>query len=309
VSDAISTILIVDDEPLNCRLLEVMLGSDYEIHIALSGQEALILAEQHQPDLILLDVLMPEMDGFEVFRRLRMIESLANIPVIFVTALEGEADESYGLRLGAADYITKPYNLEITQLRVKNHLALKRQRDLLVNISLSDGLTGISNRRRFDESLELEWKRAVRSGTTLSLLLIDIDCFKQYNDAYGHVSGDECLKKIARALCETLKRPFDLVARYGGEEFGCILPETDAAGAQHVAEVLRKKVESLKIPHEGSQVAPCATVSVGVASMVPSTTVPFITLVEGSDTALYAAKAGGRNMVSAYKTAGACEAA
>ena len=305
MGNAISTILIVDDEPLNCRLLEVMLGSDYETHIALSGQEALILAEQHQPDLILLDVLMPEMDGFEVFRRLRMIESLVNIPVIFVTALEEEADESYGLRLGAADYITKPYNLEITQLRVKNHLAFKRQRDLLVTISLSDGLTGISNRRRFDEFLELEWKRAVRSGTTLSLLLIDIDCFKQYNDAYGHVSGDECLRKIARALSETLKRPFDLVARYGGEEFGCILPETDAAGALHVAKILRKKVESLRIPHDCSQVAPCATVSVGVASMVPSLSMSFITLVEEADVALYAAKAGGRNMVSAYQTAGA----
>jgi len=275
-----------------------MLGSEYETHIALSGPEALILAGQLRPDLILLDIIMPEMDGFEVFRRLRMIESLENTPVIFVTALEGETDEACGLRLGAADYITKPYSLEITQLRVKNHLTLKRQRDLLMNISLSDGLTGISNRRRFDELLELEWKRAVRSGTMLSLLMIDIDCFKQYNDTYGHVSGDECLKKVAQALCQTLKRPFDLMARYGGEEFGCILPETDAAGAVHVAEVLREKVESLKIPHDCSQVAPYVTVSVGVASMVPSLSMSFITLVEEADAALYKAKAGGRNMVN-----------
>jgi diguanylate cyclase (GGDEF)-like protein len=280
-----------------------MLGSEYEIHIAPSGQEALIFAEQHRPDLILLDVIMPEMDGFEVFRRLRMIESLINVPVIFVTALEGASDELSGLKLGAADYITKPYNLEITQLRVKNHLALKRQRDLLVNICLSDGLTGISNRRRFDELLELEWKRAVRSGAMLSLLMIDIDCFKQYNDTYGHVSGDECLKKIARTLCETLNRPFDLVARYGGEEFGCVLPETDADGALHVAEVLREKVESLKIPHDCSQVAPYVTVSVGVASMVPSLSMSFITLVEEADATLYAAKAGGRNMVSTLQPA------
>lgn len=298
MSDAISTILIVDDEPINCQILEVMLGLKYKIYVALSGTEALALAEQHQPDLVLLDVIMPDMDGFEVFRRLRMIESLVNVPVIFVTALEGAADELCGLKLGAADYIAKPYNLEITRHRVKNHLELKRQRDLLVNISLTDVLTGIPNRRRFDELLELEWKRAVRSGAMLSLLMIDIDCFKQYNDTYGHVSGDECLKKIARTLCQTLKRPFDLMARYGGEEFGCVLPETDAAGAVHVAEVLREKVESLNIPHDCSQVAPYVTVSVGVASMVPSLSMSFITLVEEADAALYKAKTGGRNRVN-----------
>ena len=304
MSNAISTILIVDDEPINSHLLEAMLASEYEVYIAMDGLEALALACQYQPDLILLDIVMPEMDGFEVFRQLRMIESLVNVPVIFVTALEGEADESCGLMLGAADYITKPYNAEIVRLRVKNNLELKLKRDLLINISLTDGLTGVPNRRRFDEFLELEWKRAVRSGTIMSLLLIDIDCFKQYNDTYGHVSGDECLKKIALILSETLKRPSDLIARYGGEEFGCILPETDAEGALHVAEVLRKNVESLKVLHEYSQVAPYTTVSVGVASMVPLAGASFITLVEEADAALYAAKTGGRNRVSIFHLLG-----
>ena len=302
MNDEISTILIVDDEPVNCLLLEVMLASEYKVYIALSGPEALILAEQHRPDLILLDILMPVMDGLEVFRRLRRIESLMDVPVIFVTALEGAADELSGLRLGAADYITKPYNLEITRLRVKNHLELKRQRDRLVKISLVDGLTGISNRRRFDDFLELEWKRSARSGTTLSLLMIDIDSFKQYNDTYGHVSGDDCLKKIAQALCETPKRPFDLVARYGGEEFGCILPDTDTAGALHVAEEMRNKVESLNIPHDSSRVVPCVTVSVGAASVVPLLSTSSLSLVKEADTSLYAAKAGGRNRVSMLHT-------
>ncbi|MDD2853597.1 MAG: diguanylate cyclase [Desulfuromonadaceae bacterium] len=298
----ISKILIIDDEPVNVHLLEVMLASDYEIHIALNGPEALKLAEQYLPDLILLDIVMPEIDGFETFRRLRKIESLANVPIIFLTALEGKADESCGLELGAADYITKPYNAEVVRLRVRNHLLLKQQRDLLVNISLTDGLTGVPNRRRFDEFLELEWRRAVRSKTMMSLLLIDIDWFKQYNDIYGHIAGDEGLKEIARTLCEMMRRPSDLMARYGGEEFGCVLPETDAAGALHIAELLRGTVESLKIPHEYSHAAPFVTVSVGVACMVPTHGISTITLVQEADAALYTAKAGGRNRVSTFHT-------
>jgi diguanylate cyclase (GGDEF)-like protein len=306
VSAIVSKILIVDDEPINACLLEVMLASDYEIHIAMNGPEALTLAEMHRPDLILLDVLMPGMDGFEVFRRLRSIKSLANVPIIFVTALEGEIDESCGLELGAADYITKPYSSQLIRLRVKNHIELKRQRDQLEVISLTDGLTGIPNRRRLDEFLEQEWRRAVRTGSALSFLMVDVDFFKLYNDTYGHISGDECLKMIAHALHDAVTRPSDLVARFGGEEFGCLLPETNAAGALHVAEVLRKRVESLKIPHENSEVAPFVTVSVGVASVVPSSGESFITLTEEADAALFVAKTEGRNRVTTFEKPGAC---
>lgn len=185
--------------------------------------------------------------------------------------------------------------------RIRNHLEMKRTRDLLENIGLLDGLTGISNRRRYDRYLDEEWRRAFRSGTMLSLLMIDIDYFKQFNDTYGHIAGDECLKKVARALSSVLKRPSDLAARYGGEEFVCILPETDIAGALSVAEELRNNVEALKIPHEHSKVAPFTTVSIGVASMTPSSGVSPIALAEEADAALFAAKAGGRNRVRSYK--------
>ncbi len=292
-----STILIVDDIPVNVHILEAMLDREYEVHTALNGIEALSLAQKHTPDLILLDIMMPDMDGFELYRHLRLIESLRYVPIIFITARDDIHDESLGLQLGAADYITKPFNPDIVKLRVKNNLELKHHRDRLERISFTDALTGIHNRRRFDEYLEQEWKRAMRSGDQLSLLLIDIDLFKQFNDAYGHIAGDECLKSIARTISATLHRSTDQAFRYGGEEFACILPATDAAGARHVAEILRQGVEQLKIPHEYSTVSPWTTISVGITGKVPITDWPCLELVEKADTALYAAKQGGRNRV------------
>ena len=190
---------------------------------------------------------MPDMDGFEVCRRIKSIEKTKDIPIIYLTGMSNEYDEEYGLSR-AIDYITKPFKPSILRARVRNHLQLKYYRDRLTRIGMIDGVTGIPNRRRFDEIMSLEWRRAIRSSQPLSLIMCDIDYFKNYNDTYGHLEGDACLRKVANKLCDLLKRPGDLVGRWGGEEFACILPETDIIGAMTVAERIGKN-NDLTIPH------------------------------------------------------------
>ncbi|BCS54218.1 diguanylate cyclase [Geobacter sp. SVR] len=294
-------LLIIDDTPVNIEILGELMGGECEVLFALNGTDGIELACSQLPDLILLDVMMPDVDGYEVCSRLKQDPLTRSIPVIFVTAMNHEEDEARGLEIGAIDYVNKPINQAIVRARIRNHLELKRHRDLLENICLADGLTGVANRRRFDQYLDQEWRRALRSGTTISLVMIDIDYFKLFNDGYGHVAGDECLRKVALKLVETLKRPSDMAARYGGEEFACILPETDAAGALLVAEELRHEVEALQIPHESSEVSSRVTISVGVASMTPSPGESYVAIAEQADQALYAAKKEGRNRVSSCR--------
>ncbi len=289
-------ILIVDDTPTNIQVLAEALRTDYRIRVAGSGKAAFeIIAKFGAPDLILLDVMMPEMDGYEVCRRLKQEPTTKSIPVIFVTAKSDATDEEFGLRLGAVDYIAKPFHLPIVTARVRNHINLKIKTDLLESQAMLDGLTDIPNRRRFDEALDSEWKRGLRSGAPLSLLMADIDFFKQYNDNYGHGVGDECLKKVAGALAASIERPSDLVARYGGEEFVALLPETDAGGARNIAERFRRLVESLGLPHAHSEAASHVTVSVGYACVIPRPSAEPAELLRLADQALYNAKGSGRN--------------
>jgi diguanylate cyclase (GGDEF)-like protein len=292
-------LLIVDDQPQNIRVLNEMLKSEYRILFATNGKDALILAQEQLPDLILLDVMMPEMDGYRVCAQLKTDPRTREIPVIFVTAMDLEQNEEIGLQLGAVDYITKPLKPAITRLRVRNHLELKQHRDFYKRLSTLDGLTGIANRRRFDEVLHQEWRRALRAQSPLSLILLDIDFFKAYNDNYGHLAGDECLKKVAHCLLDSLQRPADLAARYGGEEFACILPETDSNGALLIAHKLQANILALDIPHAYSEVAPQITVSQGVATAQPLSDQECGTenLLGMADTLLYQAKAEGRNRV------------
>ncbi len=292
------TILIIDDTPINIRILSELLMDRCEVIFAASGREGLERAMTARPDLILLDIMMPGMDGYEVCRRLKAEPATQDIPVIFVTALGAEADEARGLQAGAIDYITKPISPAIVRMRVHNHLELKRHRDLLAEMATLDGLTGIANRRRFDELLQLEWHRARRTGHPLSLLMIDIDHFKRYNDRYGHLQGDDCLRAVAQALCRAMQRGGDLVARYGGEEFVCILAETDAAGAQAVAERLLAQVAALQIPHEDSPVAPQVTISIGYCTATSLSGHTWQQLVSCADRNLYQAKQAGRNRVA-----------
>ncbi len=292
-------ILIVDDIPDNIRLLSSMLvGEGYEISTATSGRRALKIAENYPPDLILLDIMMPEMDGYEVCRALKSMPTLRGIPVIFITALNDEDDEVRGLELGAVDYITKPFKEPLVKLRVKTHLEIKRQREVLDKLSHLDGLTGIANRRTFDELFDLEWRRALRSGETIALLMIDVDYFKRYNDAYGHLLGDACLCKIAEALNDCLPRAGDVVARYGGEEFAALFHVTDLAGMRTVAERMRKTIEALNIPHRDSTVSPWVTASIGGAACRPGLTDDQKLFMDKADRQLYVAKQAGRNQIS-----------
>lgn len=292
------TILIVDDDPVNVKILAEALHSTYRIKIAANGVEALNIAKCEQPDLILLDVMMPHMDGFEVCRRLKSDSNTQKIAVIFVTVLHSEIDEEKGLNLGAVDYIGKPFVMPIIKARIRTYIRLKLQADLLESLSFLDALTHIPNRRRFDEMLLSEWRRAARDATPISLIMIDVDYFKKYNDNYGHGKGDVCLQNVATTLSNSLVRPSDFVARYGGEEFVVILPNTNQQAAVQIAERLRERVEKIALPHTYSNVSSVVTISLGVATQrkIPEHSLPQ-TLTEAADKALYMAKEGGRNRV------------
>lgn len=292
------TILIVDDVPTNVRILSKALNSLYRIKVATNGKDALEIAQLVQPDLILLDIMMPDMDGFEVCRQLKANTATEKIAVIFITTKDAESDEELGLNLGAVDYITKPFVISIVKARIRNHIHLKQQADLLESLALIDALTLIPNRRRFNEALETEWKHAIRDETPISLVMIDIDYFKHYNDHYGHGAGDICLLKVATTLANCLVRPGDLIARYGGEEFVAILPDTNQSGALQVAERFRDHIEKLGLDHESSGVNSVITISVGVSTQlkIPEYFLPRM-LNDAADHALYRAKHEGRNRV------------
>lgn len=295
-------ILIVDDEPTNIQTLGNLLKDDYRLMVANGGTKALKLLTDNQsvpPDLILLDIQMSDLDGHEVCRRLRANPLTSKIPIIFVTARSRASDEEYGLNLGAVDYITKPFSAAIVRARVATHLRLKRQIDLLEQYALLDGLTAIPNRRHLDELLTQEIRRCLRDQVPLSVIMIDIDDFKRFNDRYGHGAGDRCLQKVANALHGSLSRPGDRICRYGGEEFVGLLPDTHGEGARMVAESLRAAVAALSIRHETSRAASVVTISLGIGTLDPgeSDHPSGRKLLERADQALFAAKRAGRNRV------------
>lgn len=292
-----SKILIVDDCRLNLQVLHDILSTDYEVVMAASGKEALAIVASSSIDLILLNVIMPEMDGYEVCKQLKSNPDTQNIPVIFVTAMNHIEDEEKGLEIGAIDYIHKPFNESIVRMRINNHLKLKKYRDILEKASSVDGLTGLANRRYLDEVFNIEWRRALRSNSYLSLIMIDIDFFKEYNDYYGHLAGDDCLQDVAAAIKKSLQRSGDFISRYGGDEFLVILPSTPCNGAVTVAENIRKKVKLLKIEHVPSNIGRHVTVSCGVATAIPDENIAPNILLKLADNALYKAKGDGRNVV------------
>ena len=290
------TLLIVDDVPANVKMLANYLKDEYIIQVAGKGEKALAIAQGgHPPDLILLDIMMPDMDGYAVCRELKNNPATQQIPVIFVSALTEAVEEEQGLNLGAVDYITKPFHLPIVRARIRNQMSLKSKTDMLEEMSNIDGLTQIANRRYFDLMLLKEGNRLARNGLPMSVLMIDIDYFKAYNDNYGHGRGDDCLVRVASAMNKAINRPGDLLARYGGEEFVVILPETDAVRVLAVAQRLCDAVRQLQIPHEYSPVADHVSVSVGGAGRVLNDVSEAVMLLEQADQALYEAKRRGRN--------------
>lgn len=294
-------ILIVDDCSLNIRTLKAVLCNDYEVSVACNGKEALAVIRKEMPDLILLDILMPEMDGYEVCRELQKDEKTRDIPIIFLTVLEDEGNEAYGLELGALDYIRKPFSTPIVRAKVRNHLELKKYKDLLKRDVRIDGLTRIANRRRFEETFNREMRRSIRSNSPLSVLMIDIDMFKAYNDTYGHLEGDDTLRLVAKTLERNVRRPGDLVARWGGEEFTALLPDTNRDGAFVVAEQMREAVEELGIIHEHSSVSKVITVSIGVATSSPLDPSSYSNLLRWADETMFRAKELGRNRVVCHE--------
>lgn len=314
------SILIVDDSRDSVLLLKTLLNK--------AGYNDLLIAEsavdafqqlgmfnsskkRKGVDLILMDIMMPEIDGIEACRRIKARAFLRNTPIVMVTAQNDDTSLKKAFNNGAIDYVTKPFKKTELLVRVKSILRLKHEIDERTKVTLRleeankklkllssiDGLTNIGNRRHFDRFLNKEWYRAIRDSHPISLLMIDVDNFKAYNDNYGHLAGDDCLKKVAGVLSDFAKRPGDIVARYGGEEFALVFPDTKIKYGIELAERARTKLEALKIPHQCSEVSDMVTVSIGVATMFPQKGMSPSNLIEAADKMLYQAKKGGRNKI------------
>lgn len=309
-------VLLVDDQPIIAEGIRRMLAeaNDIVFHYCEDPANAIQMAADIEATVILQDLVMPDIDGMTLVRFFRANMETRNIPIIVLSSKEDPQVKSDAFNNGANDYLVKlPDQIELLA-RVRAHSRsyihqlerdaafqalreMKKQLEAsnkkLQELSSLDGLTGIANRRQFDETLEKEWRRASRNDLPLSLILIDIDFFKPFNDNYGHQAGDECLKRVAKVLQEEIVRPTDLIARYGGEEFTVILPDTNAAGAAVVAEKLRLAVESLNISHEHSETTTRVSISLGIADK--SDLPDLEALIHKADKCLYEAKESGRN--------------
>ncbi|MEC5386331.1 diguanylate cyclase [Uliginosibacterium sp. H3] len=307
--------LVIDDTLTSLTLVSHQLRRmGIEPLVAQDGATGIEIFKQHRPDLILLDVVMPGLNGYEVAKRIRQLERDGEwTPIILLAARTSDEDLEHGIAVGGDDYLVKPISEVVLTAKVRamqriaqmrySLLVLTRRLDEanreLTRLSAVDGLTGIANRRQFDEFMTREWARGTRHETDLSVLMCDVDFFKQYNDLYGHQAGDECLQTVARTLAARVKRPTDLVSRYGGEEFAVILPDTDLNGARQLAEAMRSDIERLALPH-GNSPNGVVTLSIGVACRVPGRNGPGgAALIKAADDALYQAKAAGRNRVEA----------
>jgi len=294
-------ILLVDDEYVYIALLASTLDIDYEIVYATDGATAIEIATNTKPDMVLLDVMMPGLNGYEICMRLKEDDRTKDIPIIFVTSLGDAEAETRGLKLGAVDYINKPFNPEPVRARVSTHIKLKFAQERLMLLATTDGLTGLSNRAHFDTMLAYEYSRHSRTGAELSLILLDVDHFKAFNDTYGHICGDDCLREVALTISRAAHRLTDIVARYGGEEFVLLLPETSLRGSLILAEKIRKCISDLGLPHRLSSEGHI-TASLGVSSCRIHPFSEHSELVVEADIQLYMAKGGGRNRVSSRVT-------
>lgn len=292
-------ILVVDDHKMNLQILDQML-SDYQTKVACTTNplKALELIEKNDYDLIISDIQMPELDGYELCKKVKENEKTQNIPIIFITALDSPEDELKALNLGAADFIRKPFIPGVVNYRAELHMKLHKTIKMYSNLASVDDLTNVPNRREYNSRIEVEFNRAKRTKKPLTLIMIDIDYFKLYNDTYGHGLGDKCLQKVASTINEIQKRSTDLFARYGGEEFAMILPETNIEYGYKMASKIKDAVIDKKIPHKASKVSDIVTLSIGVASLIPEQNENFSILEKMSDKQLYKSKENGRNQIS-----------
>lgn len=294
-------ILIIDDNVPNIRLLATVLADKATILFATNGARGLQIARKKRPQLILLDLQMPDMNGYEVCRELKNDPATQECVVIFVTGNTNSEAEVAGLEAGAVDYLTKPLNPPIVRARVQTQLTLKQNAEMLQQLASRDGLTGLYNRRYFDHQLGIEWRRHQRQELPLSLALIDVDHFKAYNDGYGHQEGDACLRQVAQVLAQCTRRPGELVSRYGGEEFVAVLPATTVDEGGRYGTWLCTQMQARQLRHAFSATAEHVTVSIGVATLIPSPGVDASVLLSQADNALYKAKQQGRNQALVYR--------
>jgi len=317
-------VLLVDDQMMVAEGIRRMLASetDIEFHYCSDATCAVNKAVDLKPTIILQDLIMPDIDGYTLVRSYRQNGITSNIPIIVLSTKEAPQDKSIAFENGANDYLVKlPEKIEfiariraltkayLTQLERDEafrqlgelQLELQKSNAELQKLTRQDGLTGIANRRRFDDFVRKECLRSARDGMPISIILIDIDYFKLYNDNYGHLRGDDCLKKVADALQKAVQRPADLVARYGGEEFVVVLPSTDTIGAKKIAESLRLTIENLEIPHAYSPLTNVLTISIGIAGKVANDKSSPADIIEMADKALYEAKHAGRNLSRVYQ--------
>lgn len=287
-------LLVVDDLVSNIQELYEIFKDDYEVCMATTGSDAIAFCERQKPDLILLDIVMPEMDGYAVCQRLKSNPLTKGIPLIFVTAKYDLEEEARGFAEGAVDFIRKPFHSHVVRARIRTHLTMKRQSDFLRSLSLTDDLTGVANRRQFDIVIKAEWRRCMRVERPLGLIMIDIDFFKSYNECYGHQAGDNCLHTIATTIKSNCNRSHDVIARYGGEKFICVLPDTPFEGARQKAHQLEKIIRELGIGHEKSEIAKVVTVSIGVAVVIPHKDDSVDDLIASAERQLFLAKHSGR---------------
>jgi len=297
-----NSVLIVDDDPVNLHALVRILSKDYTVYAEVSGADCIKTASQMQPDLILLDIMMPDMNGFSVIKALKEDEATKEIPIIFVTGMNHPDDEVRGFTLGAVDYINKPYSAHVVKMRVQHQIRIINLIREIQSLSMTDALTGIGNRRYFDSLLEQEWERAKRQQVPLGFMIADIDNFKQYNDTYGHLSGDVVLQRVAGAIKSQIKRATDKVARWGGEEFAVILPNITSSATLKIAEDIRSSVEEVAIlSDKNNQLS--MTLSIGVHSITPQWGSEYTVadLLSDTDKALYHAKSSGKNRVCAVE--------
>jgi diguanylate cyclase (GGDEF)-like protein len=289
-------VLIVDDSALQAAHLKNILHDEYDITIAQTAEDGLRLAGIENFSLILLDVVMPGMDGFTLLKKLQEEIITQNVPVILITGLSDAANEQRGLILGAVDYITKPFNPMIVKARVNTHIKLYQYRKQIEQQSMTDQLTGIANRRGYEQNGISRWKEAVRLHAPLSICMFDIDRFKVYNDVFGHPAGDKVISAVAQTAASHLQRQTDFLARYGGEEFIAFLLGDSSEQAFGHLKKIRQAVENLHIPHDPS-VSEWVTVSIGGVTVIPGTESSYDLYLKIADTMLYDAKKNGRNRV------------
>ncbi|MGL1447309.1 GGDEF domain-containing response regulator [Vibrio parahaemolyticus] len=292
-------ILIIDDDNSVVIVLHKVLQDFGRVRFAATGSQALDMIKEIRPDLILLDVELPDINGLELCLMLKENMLTSSIPVLFITSKIDTGFEEKVFDAGAADYIVKPLKPRVVAARVQTHLAYHQALVQLNKLAHTDSLSGLPNRLAFDEQLDIEFRRARRQHEPLAVVMIDIDEFKKYNDYFGHVEGDDCIRLIGRGLRKATKRPADFVARYGGEEFALLLPHTDSKGAQALITHLMENIASLCIKHAPEAIYPFVTVSIGFTAIEPLCcdfdSVSPLDIVERADKALYQSKHDGRN--------------